>query len=166
MSFLEGIASPGSLTRSDLASLVNEGIGNGMSGNAMLREAQAAGIGIRRADFLQLVGEVRSSLAGQSAIQALAMDQLADESMITQWTGGAVNTYLHRVTLYVREGPPGGKEIVTHKWDILSDHVLSGRQATEAASERFINGQSDDNYSDQELLGSELRNIYHQEGSQ
>jgi hypothetical protein len=164
VSFLEGISDVGSLTRSDLASLVNEGIRNGLSGNAMQAMASEAGVGIRRSDFQQLVTEVRSSIANESAIQALGANEIADESLVTQWTGGATDTYLHRVTLYVREGPPGNKEIMLHNFDILNDHIMSGAEAVASAQELFVNGQADDNYADQELLGADMRNIYHQQG--
>jgi hypothetical protein len=131
----------------------------------MLSEAQDAGIGIRRSDFLSLVGEVRSAISSESTIAALGANELADEASITQWTGGATNTYLHRVSLYVREGVPGAKEVMVHNFDILSSDILTPAQATENARELFANGQADDNYADQELLGAELRNIYHQQGA-
>jgi hypothetical protein len=165
VTFLEGILEPAALTRSDLASVIKIGINQGLSGNTMLSTAQALGVGIRRVDFLQLVGEVRSSIAGETAIQALSLTQAADESMVTQWEGGATNTFLHRVTLYVREGPPGVKEVMTHNFDILSDRIMTAQEATSQAQDIFNEGLSTDNYSDQELLGSELRNIFHQTGA-
>lgn len=165
MTFLEGITDVAGLTRSDLASLVSQGLRSGLSGNRMLSEAQSLGVGIRRADFLGLVGEVRSAIANESAIAALSMTEVADEALITRWTGGATDTYLHRVSMFVREGVPGDKSVVRHDFDILSDHVLTKAEAEQRAQDIFTNGQVDDNYADQELLGSELRNIYHQEGN-
>ena len=165
MTFLEGIADVAGLTRSDLASLVSQGLRSGLSGNRMLSEAQSLGVGIRRADFLGLVGEVRSAIANESAISALSMTAVAEEALVTQWTGGATNTYLHRVSMFVREGVPGDKSVVRHDFDILSDHILTKAEAQQRAEDIFINGQVDDKYPDQELLGSELRNIYHQQGN-
>jgi hypothetical protein len=136
-----------------------------MSGNAMLSSAQEAGVGIRRADFLSLVGEVRAATANASAIQALAVDEVAQEAQVTQWEGGATNTYLHRITMYVREGEPSMQTVVQRNFDVLSDHILSAAEATESAESIFNGGKEDDNYADQELLGSELRNIFHQQGS-
>ena len=68
MTFIEALADIGEAgaadyTRSQMGSLVNLGLDEGASANSMYSQFQAAGIGVRRQDFLGLVRQVNDARA-------------------------------------------------------------------------------------------------------
>lgn len=168
MSFLEGLSlgadEVGLLTRSQLGSLVGVGLREGLSGNEMLRQLVGAGSGIRRQSFLQLVGEVRNAQASAAELALAPVETPLGAERYTDWQGGATDSYLHRVSLYVREQEEGGLSVITKNFDIISSTPLSPAEAVQRAQDIFNTNTGSDNYPDEELLGAELRGAYHQLG--
>lgn len=170
MSFLEGLdldaEGVSALTRSNLGSLVSRGLSEGLSANSMLATLKEAGGGIRRQSFLQLVGEVRAADASAGELALAPLDNVLAEENYAQWSGGATDTYLHRVSLFVRQEQEGSLEVMTKKFDIVSSERLSPAEAIRQAQDIFDTNTGTDNYPSEELLGAELRGAYHQLGPQ
>ncbi|MGH3571190.1 MAG: hypothetical protein ACRDUW_05075 [Pseudonocardiaceae bacterium] len=152
------------LTTSQVGSLVRVGLGEGLSANKMLTSLREAGSGIRRQSFLQLVGEVRAAGAAAGELAAAPLESQLEASRYVTWHGGATNTYLHRVSLFVRQDVEGNLEVVTKNFDILSSERLTPAEAVRQAVDIFNTNTGSENYSSEQLLGAELRGAYHQEG--
>ena len=113
MSFVELLgeldtSSGEAFSRSQLGSLVGQGLSEGLPGNEILRQFQQAGIGVRRSDGLALIRQVRGAMDATDAVQSLGMDQLPGSDAISEWSGGRADTYLYRVRMYIREGGENG----------------------------------------------------------
>lgn len=164
MTFLDGLTGGVELERGYLASLVTQGLTEGLSANAMLRDFQQAGIGIRRANFLQLVGEVRSAQAGRDVWSTLAGNSIPEAGAFSTWSGGSANTYLYRTTVYARSGIPGEKSVTSLNFDVLSSEPITPDEAVRRARNQFDSGSVTTYGSDQEYLGGEVRGGYFQTG--
>jgi hypothetical protein len=171
MTFLESISEVGAAdtegigaTRSQLGSLVSQGLSEGLSGRTMLSVLQENGLGVRRGDFYDLLGEVRAAQSMGETWSSLPLDLVPDESVATVWTGGATNTYLYRVRMYIREGGSEGMGFYQGNFDVVTDELITPAEALERAADQFNSGVSSDNYPNQELWGQSLGGIYHQLG--
>ncbi len=147
-----------------LASIVRQGLNDGLSGNEMLRQVQAAGLGIQRSSFLQLVGEVRSSASMAERWSTLPLDQVPGPEDIVDWAGGATDTYLHRVYMYVRTNEAGQLAVERRGVSLLTREPLSPADALAMAQDLYDENADNDNYSGDQLLGAEFGGIYHQLG--
>ncbi|MFZ0666191.1 MAG: hypothetical protein WAM97_10575 [Acidimicrobiales bacterium] len=147
-----------------MASLVSQGLEQGLSANAMLRDFQTAGIGIRRADFLTLVGEVRSAQAGRDVWAGLAGDQIPEEGVFSRWEGGQADTYLYRTTIYARTGDAGERQIQRLNFDVRTANKITPNEAIQRARNAFDAGSITTYGDDQEYLGGEVRGGYFQLG--
>lgn len=169
MTFLDTLAEldtgeGASFSRSQLGSLVGQGLDEGISGNQILREFASNGIGIRRSDGLALISQVRSAMASTDAVQSLAMDQIPTDDAVSEWSGGRADTYLYRVRMYIREGGEGGLGLYQGNFDIVSDELITPEEAQARARDIWQSGEGQDNYADRELWGTSLGGIYHQTG--
>lgn len=148
--------------RGALASLINQGLGEGMSANAMLRQARELGIGIQRQSFLRLVGEVRNATSLETDWGTFRGGVVPGEDAFAEWTGGAPGTYLYRTTVFAREKTEAGYEIRQLNFDVLSNDIISPDEALRRAQQDFEGGTVLDQYSNQEYLGGEVRGAYRQ----
>jgi hypothetical protein len=148
--------------RGTLASLVSQGLDEGLSANQMLRNARELGLGIQRQSFLRLVGEVRDSIASGPAWGTFAGDALPSEDAFAEWTGGTPNTFLYRTTVFARNKTDAGYEVKQLNFDVLSHDIISPDEAIRRAHMFFESGTVLDQYSDQEYLGGEVRGGYAQ----
>jgi len=169
MAFLDTLAdlapSEGaSFSRSQLGSLVSQGLSEGYSGSAILRAFTDNGIGIRRSDGLDLIRQVRGAMDADDAVQSLAMDQIPTSDAISEWSGGRADTYLYRVRMYIREGGESGLGFYQGNFDIVSDELITPEEAQARARDIWQSGEGQDNYADRELWGTSLGGIYHQSG--
>jgi hypothetical protein len=169
MAFLEFLSSLGESPlaasgRSMLAPLVRQGLSEGMSANAMLRELRAAGLGLRRQSFLQLVGEVKGSTERAGAWAGVDLTAMPGADMIQEWHGGQSETYLHRVYAYYRSREAGDLSVYRKGFSILSRSPMTPAQAIASAADLWGEGDTSGDYA-QDLLGFEFSGIYHQLGS-
>jgi hypothetical protein len=145
-----------------LAPIVQQGINEGLSGNAMLSAIKGAGLGIRRSSFLDLVGGVRAAALAAPDVAAMSLDQLPTAEQIVNWRGGKAGTYLYRTNVFTRERDDLGNFHFEQKsWDIQSSSLLTPQEVNDQVTDQF-NANTDDYPA--ELLGVTLRGVYLQGG--
>lgn len=157
-----GLEDGGSLTRSQIGSLIRTGFESGASGASILRGLRDVGLGIREGSFYELAGEVRSAMAQAESMASIPLDQTLTPENYAVWHGGAADTYLHRVSLLIRESEEGVLSVIRKNFDVLSDTPLSQAEAVLRATELFEENTGSQNYPTQELLGAVMRGAYHQ----
>jgi hypothetical protein len=160
VTFLEGISDLAGLGPSQIVPLIGQGLGEGLSANAMYRQAVAAGVGIRRSNFLQLVGQVRQARALSNVYAGVAQNEALGSQMFADRAGGIAGQNLYNVRLYVRKGPKGGRTVGRRYFSVSTQDVLSPEEAMAQAEDMFQAGQTHEEYDDEELLGSELAAAY------
>lgn len=169
MSFVEllgdlDVGGAAGFSRSQLGSLTQAGLSEGMSGNAILQGFADAGIGVRRSDGLAMINQVRGAMASTDAVQSLAMDQIPTSDSIAEWSGGRADSYLYRVRMYIREGGQEGLGFYQGNFDIVSDDLITPEEAQQRARDIWASGEGQNNYPDRQLWGTSLGGVYHQSG--
>lgn len=156
--------SEGTVSRNTMASVVRAGLNQGLSGNAIQAALKNTGAGIRRGDFLNLVGQVRSSLgAGQWAL-GVDPNTVPGPDQIEPWSGGTPNRYLTRVNVFRRvQVGPGDYQVERRGLSFLSANPLSPAQAMQQASDLPV---GDEGTNIGELLGLEYNGTYFQTGGE
>lgn len=151
-------------SRSLLASAVSAGLNEGMSGRAMLAALRESGTAIRDSSFYQLVGEVRSSQALTAAWSSAPLDQIPGSELIQEWHGGATDTYLNRVYMYVRTNDGGEFSVERRGVSVLTKELITPEDALGMAQDLYEENAENDNYADEQFLGAEFGGVYHQVG--
>lgn len=165
MTFLEGILDAGGLSKSMLASLVNAGLQNGLSGAAMLSSVREAGLKIRTTDFQQLVSEVRAVRAEGGAFANQPLESLPDPASIIDWQGGRPGSFLYRVHALTREGTGDFVTIGTKTFNITSSELMTGTDVVNAAQDLIDSGQAEGNYPTEQVYGFLIGGVYRQLGN-
>lgn len=149
-----------------LASMVRQGLTEGLSGSAMLNAIRDAGVGIRTQSFYQLVGEVRASAARAEQWSGAALDRLPSSELVQEWTGGQSDTYLSRVYMYVRTRATGELAVERRGVSIVTNELITPGDALSMAQDLYAENADNENYSNEQLLGAEFGGVYHQLGGQ
>ena len=167
MTFLEGLADAegADIGQSMSASLIRQGLNEGLSGNAILSAMQEAGLGIRRQSFYQLLGEVRASSALADAWSGAPLDQIPSDDLVTDWTGGRADSYLSRVYMYVRTNVGGVLSVERRGVSIVTNELITPGDALAAAQSLYEENSESENYANEQLLGAEFGGVYHQLGA-
>lgn len=112
-------------------SIMLSGAGRGLSGAAVLRELQDAGLGMRRSDFYDLYNQAKTFYATQGATAALDLDNPVPPSAITAWPSRTMTGYGYVVKIATREIGTGTLGDRYHT--IISDQLLSPGEAIQRA---------------------------------
>jgi len=121
----------------------------GMSANASLEAMKAAGLGVRRQDWLSLVREVRAALEA-NAIDT--MQPLARAPFTTEWrvmTTATASGFMQYIDVWVKDRETG--EIRIRPYSIRTDDLLTRADAVATAIDRLE--QSADLYGER-ILGA------------
>lgn len=106
-----------------------------LSANEALRQLQAAGAGIRRADYLAVHREARAELA----INAKAYDRAGNRRPYVSETLAIETTtatgFLQHVDIWVRDNETG--EIYARTYSIRTDELMTHDDAIETALDRY-----------------------------
>jgi hypothetical protein len=160
-----GNASESSASRALLGPAISAGIDEGLSGRAMLAGIRSSGAAIRDSAFYQLVGEVRASKAMTAAWGQAPLDQIPSDELIQEWHGGATDTYLNRVYMYVRTNVDGEMAIERRGVSIMTKELISPSDALGMAQDLYDENADNENYANEQFLGSEFGGVYHQLGT-
>jgi hypothetical protein len=160
-----GSADEVTASRALLAPAISAGLAEGLSGRAMLSAIRESGAAIRDSSFYELVGEVRASQARAEPWSHMPLDQLPTSDMVQDWSGGATNTYLNRVYMYVRTSDGGELAVERRGVSVLTKNLISPGDALSLAQDLYGQHADDDNYSNEQFLGAEFGGVYHQLGS-
>ncbi len=154
----------GTVSRNTLASIVRVGLSEGLSGNAMQAALKGTGYGLRRGDFLNLVGQVRSSLGAGAWALGVDPNTIPGPDQIAPWSGGTPNRYLTRVNVYRRVSVgPGEYQVERRGLSFLSANPISPGQAAQQAIDLPVGDEGTDIG---ELLGVEYNGTYFQTGEE
>ena len=169
MAFLDILSSLGDVAdaganRTWMASLVRQGLTEGLSANAMLGAIKTAGLGIRRQSFLQLTGEVRASMAREDQWATMPYDQVPGPELMQEWTGGRAETYLYRLSKLVRRTVGGELTVERQGFNVLTRSPIAPNDAVAIALTQHEETHPETTTVG-ELFGIELSGIYHQLGS-
>lgn len=127
----------------------------GMSANAWLREVQSLGMGVRRAEGLQLFRIAKDAvIKGQDEpTRPLGAVPTADE--IGQWATKNATGFAHTVTLAYRDRTTG--HIAQVWWRQTYETPVTRQQAVNEAIDAYSDNASD---YDQELIGAAHTSTY------
>lgn len=139
--------------RSQLGPAIGVGLGEGMSGAAMLGAFRDAGGTIRTYDFQRLVGEVRASQSAAGAWIGQALDSVPGADLFVQHTGSAFQGYEYRVPVFYRDNSDPEHAVEHTVFTVRVDTPITGAEAQQQALEIFQEGAGDPNYENQEFLG-------------
>ena len=159
-----GGADEAQASRALLAPAISQGLSEGLSGRAMLATIRQSGAAIRDSAFYQLVGEVRASQALTSAWGQAALDQIPGSELIQEWHGGATDTYLNRVYMYVRTNVDGEQAIERRGVSVLTKELITPEDALSMAQDLYDENADNENYANEQFLGAEFGGVYHQVG--
>lgn len=151
-------------SRALLAPAISAGLDEGLSGRAMLGAIRESGAAIRDSSFYQLVGEVRASRAMTEAWSQAALDQIPGSDLIQEWHGGATDTYLNRVYMYVRTNVDGEQAIERRGVSVLTKELITPEDALAMAQDLYDENADNENYANEQFLGAEFGGVYHQVG--
>jgi len=159
MSFIElaqdlaGAEGSGATGSGLLGTVVRQGLNEGLPANQILSGLSESGIGIRRANGLALVRDIRASIAATEAAAGLDPLTQIPAQTIGQVSTGRQGVYRSNVTMRFR-GPAvnGERMIESSTFTITSDSVLRPIDVINAA--RDIWSTHSDLY-DSELLDTE-----------
>lgn len=165
-SFFESLAEAGGADVGTplYASAIRAGLNEGMNGSEILSSLRDAGFGIRTQSFYQLLGEVRASTALAGDWSAAPLDQLPGEGLVQEWSGGATDTYLSRIYMYVRTNVGGQLSVERRGVSILTNELITPGDALSMAQELYEENSDSENYANEQLLGAEFGGVYHQTG--
>ena len=90
-------------TRAMFPQLIGLGLEQGLSGNAMLQQIRAAGLGIRTQTFYSLLNTVNTAIAGGAQFQALDPSLVPGELDYTDWEVQRGTGYLTRMEVLVED---------------------------------------------------------------
>jgi hypothetical protein len=151
--------------RSLLGTAIRQGLSEGMSATSMLNAMRDAGVGLRTQSFYQLAGEVRASTARAEAWSGAALDRLPGSDLVQEWTGGQADTYLSRVYMYVRTHVDGELSVERRGVSVVTNQLITPGDALSMANDLYAENAENDNYANEQLLGSEFGGVYHQQGA-
>lgn len=100
-------------------------VSEGISANAALRMAQEAGLGVRRASFLRMVGEIREHYSGTLTEPTLPLNRRPTALEAKPLHGGKARGYFQYVDLFVRNRTTG---LVSIRPQALRTSTLLSRQ--------------------------------------
>lgn len=116
----------------------------GQSANQILGTLRDAGVGMRRANGLKLISQVRDSLTREPVIAGLRGDQLPDAAQYGTWAMGRGGQYATKVAVYGvgRETGIATKSFYTH----VSNEPHTPEEAAAAAIDVFTDADAQDRY--------------------
>lgn len=103
----------------------------GLSANAALKLLQQAGLGIRRADFLQAYGELRQSVNAANSLLGLPLSGRPSEEQIGRFASQTASGYRHVVQFLTVNRESG--EVTTSRVTVKSSSLLGKEEAEQAA---------------------------------
>lgn len=101
-------------------------VAEGLSANAGLEMAREAGLGIRRATWLQMVGQVRAHYSRRITELSAPLNRRPVPAEVTQLTSAQAKGYIQYVDLFVRNKTTG---LVTVRPQAIRTTTLRSRQA-------------------------------------
>lgn len=130
----------------------------------MLAAIRETGAAVRDSSFYQLVGEVRASRSLTEAWGTAPLDQLPASNLIQDWHGGATDTFLNRVYMYVRTSEGGELAVERRGVSVLTHELITPADALAMAQDLYDENADNDNYANEQFLGAEFGGVYHQLG--
>lgn len=135
-------------------SLILGGIGRGLSGNAIIRELQDAGLGARRGTLLDLISQARSFYGAQPVTAGLDYTNPVPQDAVTAWPSRTMTGYGHVVQIITRDIGTG--TMGTRWYTAVSDSLLTPQQAIQQAFD--VNADAAQTY-EYTMVGGILQNV-------
>lgn len=145
------------LTAGDISlrySIILGGIGRGLSGNKIIQELTAAGLGARRSTLLGLISDARATYAAQERTAGLDFENPVPPDAITRWPSRTSTGYGHVVKLPIRNVGTG---VIGERYHtVLSPHPMTPAEAIQEAMN--ANGDAAERY-EYTIMGGILVNV-------
>jgi hypothetical protein len=122
-------------------------IKDGLSANAGLNAARAAGLGVRRETWLKLYSEAKSALVGAPKEMSAPLNRRPTSAELFAFEAPNARGYLHQVDVYVRDRETG--DVSVRPYSIRTDELLIRDDAIATALDAF--GGNADRYNEQVL---------------
>lgn len=145
------------LTAGDISlrySIILGGIGRGLSGNRIIQELTAAGLGARRSTLLGLISDARATYAAQERTAGLDFENPVPPDAITRWPSKNSTGYGHIVKLPIRNIGTGKMDERYHT--VLSPVPLTPAQAIQEAIDAKAEAAAEYEYT---VMGGILINV-------
>jgi hypothetical protein len=126
---------PGDVNIGNRAGYVASMLREGMSANSILQTFKDLGAGMRRANGLKLIGQVRDSMAKASTVEGLRGDQLPDAAQYGTWAMGRGGQFATNVAVYTVERQTG--LALTKFYTHVSNEPHTPEAAAQAAIDTF-----------------------------
>jgi hypothetical protein len=111
-------------------------IKEGLSANESLRQLRAAGMGIRRQDWLTLMREVRLHLETQGSGQFYAAwDRKPSGNELLIWSAPSATGFMQYINIWVKDRTTG--EISIRPYGLRTDDLMTHGDAIETAIDQF-----------------------------
>jgi hypothetical protein len=140
------------------ASVVARGVAEGMSGNAIVRALQQAGMGVNRGTVFKMIGQVRAAIANREHVATMPTDQLPAARDYATWTTSREG-FSTQLLVFTRDRETGIIGSQVSSYTTLDPHSPDEAIAAKQADWLDLTAQGSE-YEDQQYLGAIPYNLF------